>query len=114
MSFGKAADGLKRKYWEKILLQCHFVHNKRKHELPWDRTQDYGEIMMCLPNMTSKFITVGVTSPFLANVDILNAEASEQTRGQNEGNRTVCRMRGCCISLLVHSENRNLRLNSTD
>jgi len=87
---------------------------QRKHELPWDRTQDYVEIMMCLPSITSKLTTVAVSSPFLANVGSLNAEANEKNRGQNVDNRTVGRMRGCCISLLIHTENRNLRLNSSD
>ena len=47
-------------------------------------------------------------------MDILNTEANEQNRGQNEGNGAVGGMRGFCISLLIHTENRNLGLNSTD
>jgi len=70
--------------------------------------------MVCVPDITSKLATVAITSSFWANVDILNTEANEQNRGQNEGNGAVGGMRGFCISLLIHTENRNLGLNSTD
>jgi hypothetical protein len=48
------------------------------------------------------------------NLSQLNTEANEQNRGQNEGSGAVDGMRGFCISLLIHTEIRNLRLNSSD